>query len=208
MNGSLFGSQLEICQPFQDTLSSLQRRILPQFTGKGSLVLRYSSSPFVWKTPLTNVVKIRLHDLWWVLQYSKMWTFFLLLFSIFSSFMYRHKWSLPPSIYRGILQPGEVKLILWCHWSELHASTDVREPLSLHQAVWCNTTETLSTWWLCTCVCNLNLCLVTVQTVRFSFPATFCNATSLCFTKVNSNSVQYQKLFRSGRRIRQTWNYY
>ena len=37
-----------------------------------------------------------------------------------------------------VVQPGAVKLVLWRHWMhapELHASSDVREPISLHQAV-------------------------------------------------------------------------
>ena len=36
------------------------------------------------------------------------------------------------------VQPGAVKLVLWCHWMaahELRASSDVREPISLHQVV-------------------------------------------------------------------------
>ena len=36
-----------------------------------------------------------------------------------------------------VVQPGAVKLVLWSHWNapEQHAPSDVREPISLHQAV-------------------------------------------------------------------------
>ena len=39
------------------------------------------------------------------------------------------------SIYIMIIQNGAVKLVLWCQWMHLNASSDVREPISLHQAV-------------------------------------------------------------------------
>ena len=36
-----------------------------------------------------------------------------------------------------LIQNGEVKLVLWRHWNapEQHASSDVREPISVHEAV-------------------------------------------------------------------------